>query len=243
MGTQFTSRLTRLDRRQIRDVIKSARESASTRTDVPLSKKQARLYAHEAVRGVLSVAGGRGLIEEFEQSVLFEEVLTWLKSLWNDASFNGFSTYIRKYKLEDESSPVPVLIAKLKEITDKYPTDPFRVPISIAAKSVMSAGVTTSKPGETQAQAYGRKLATLHVRDIILRYVSSFLYEVLARMAGMSDPESATGFVQDFIKHSPEEVGRIAKRVVKRLDAEGKINDVKRTREITIEELFKLIKP
>lgn len=243
MGTQFTSRLTKLDRRRILEEIQSARQSAVGGAGATLSKQQARAYAREAVRGVLGVAGGRGFLDEIERSVLFEEVLTWLKSLWNDASFNGFSTYIRKYELEGVPSPIPVLNAKLKEITDKYPTDPFRVPISNAAKSVLAKGLTSPTRGETQARAFGRKLATLHVRDVVLIYVSQFLYEAVTRMASMADPYSSSGAVQEFNSLSIEEFARIARRIVRRLDDEGRINDVMRTREITIEELGKLIRP
>jgi hypothetical protein len=225
------------------DEIQTARQAVVGGAGPALTKQQTRAYAREAVRGVLAIAGGRGFLDEIERSELFEEVLTWLKSLWNDAAFNGFSAYTKRYGLATEPSPFPVLNAKLKEITDRHPTDPFRVPISNAAKSVLLTGLGAPNPGETQAQAYGRRLGALHVRDVVLIYVRQFLYEAVTQIASRADPHSSSGVVSEFNTISVEEFARIAKRIVKRLDDEGRINDVKRTREITIEELGNLIRP
>jgi hypothetical protein len=247
MGTQFTSRLTKLDRQRILVEIQSARESVSPaggkRAPVPLTKQQARIYGQATVRGVLGVANARGFLTLFDQSPLFEEVLSWLKSLWNDAYHGGFKGHINKYGLEDVPSPVPTLNGKLKEIIDKHPTDPFRVPVSNAAKAILVKGVTTAKPGETQAQAYGRKLATLHVRDIVSRYINRFIHEALSQVISRADPESASGLVEEAITVSAEEAERLAKKIVNRIKDEGKLCNVKRTHEIVIEELGKIIGP
>ncbi|HKZ42611.1 MAG TPA: hypothetical protein VJ044_16730 [Candidatus Hodarchaeales archaeon] len=126
MGTQFTSRLKSSDCRRILTGIREARASVigSTKPGRPvvldissLPDSQVRKLGNATVGQVLAVADSHRFFEDFNQSTIFEEVLDWLKGLWKDAAYNGFQGIIRKYALEQSTTPVRELSGKLQELT------------------------------------------------------------------------------------------------------------------------------
>src|SRR5262249_10087652 len=146
-----------------------------------LSRAQRQRFGDTAVRQVLSVAADHSFFRIFEESQLFIDVLKWLQRLRNDAEFNGFGGIMKEYKMDSSVNPTGDLARKLKELTDKALGDSFRVASDIAAKAILAEAASRQVPprtGEGPARIFGRKLATLSVRDLVTRYIHSFVFEV-----------------------------------------------------------------
>jgi hypothetical protein len=211
-----------------------------------LSNVQRQRFGEAAIRQVLNVAADHGFFTVFEDSQLFIDVLKWLLRLRSDAEFTGFEGIIREYKMETSVNPVGDLARKLEELTNKARTDPFRVASTNAAKAILaetSLRRVLPKTGEAPARTFGRKLATLSVRDLVKLYIHRFVYEVLSKPMSMSDPASSATVVQEAIGEIQKATERIARKAVDQIIKEGKLNDPRRIHQIVIEGLMAYRRP
>lgn len=99
------------------------------------------------------------------------------------------------------------------------------------------------KPNDSQAQEFGKKLATFSLRDIITRYIKSFIYEFLSRIMSRVDPNQVERVVQEAVGLSEKTSNGIATRIVNRVVKEGKLADTPRIHETVVEELRRLTEP
>jgi hypothetical protein len=225
---------------------KGGGRTASAKRVKTLSGAQRQRFGDAAVGQVLRVAADRGFFSVFEESQLFVDVLKWILRLRSDAEFNGFEGIIREYKMEDSVNPIWVLARKQQELTDKGEADPFRVASTNAVKAILaetSLRKVPQKTGEGPARTFGRQLAIMSVRDLVTRYIHSFIYEVLSKSMSMSDPTSSATVVQEAIGEIRKATERIARKAVERIVKEGKLNDTLRIHQIVIEGLMEYRRP
>jgi hypothetical protein len=225
---------------------KGSSKTPSTKTVKTLSGAQRQRFGDAAVSQVLSVAADRGFFSVFEESQLFVDVLKWILRLRSDAEFNGFEGIIREYNMKDSVNPIGVLARKRQELTDKAKADPFRIASTNAVKAILvetSLRKVPQKTGEAPASTFGRQLAIMSVRDLVTRYIHSFVYEVLSKSMSMSDPTSSATVVQEAIVEIRKATERIARKAVDRIVKEGKLNDTLRIHQIVIEGLMEYIRP
>jgi len=200
-----------------------------------LSRGQLRQLSDVAIGQVMTVVEARGLFTVFEGRSIFEDILKWLKEIRNDAEFNGFKGIIKRYGMEESMNPVRDLTSQLTEIAEKAKLDPFRVAATTAAKAILAETVTrnvTPISGESQAQRYGRKLATLTLYDLVRRYINAFVFEVISRAVSMADPHGAAKIIRATIPEIQKTTERIARKAVDQIKREGKLCNVERTQQI-----------
>jgi hypothetical protein len=205
-----------------------------------LSGGQLRQLSDVAIGQVMTVVEARGLFTVFEGGAIFEDILKWLKERRNDAEFNGFKGIIKRYGMEASMNPVRDLTFQLTEIAEQAKLDPFRVAATTAAKAILAETVTRNVPpisGESQAQRYGRKLATLTLYDLVRRYINAFVFEVISRAVSMADPHGAAKIIRATIPEIQKSTERIAKKAVDQIKKEGKLCNVERTHQIVSEGL------
>lgn len=249
MGTQFSSRLrSPVKRAKIRDSIKSSLSAApkkpgrSTRDIELLSSLDQLKVGRLTVGGILNVAEDSDFFDLFAESQVFEEVLTWLRELWVDATANGFKDSIKDYKLEEASTPSLGLSNALREITKKNKSkDSFSVAASNAAMSILAqtAGRTAaSKDGDSQAKIYGKKLTLFSIEQLINQYIENFMTELLSKIIRMVNPDNPRDkLIQDAIKLSGKTSKQIARAVVKRIEENQKLRDIKYIHNAVVDEL------
>jgi hypothetical protein len=211
-----------------------------------LSSVQRQRFGEAAIRQVLNVAADHGFFTVFEDSQLFIDVLKWLLRLRSDAEFHAFEGIIREYGMANSVNPVGDLARKLEDLTNKARNDPFRVAATNAAKAILaetSLRRVPPKPSEAPARTYGRKLATLSLRDLVQLYIHRFVYEVLSKPMSMSDPASSATVVQEAIGEIQKATERIARKAVDQIVKEGKLNDPHRIHQIVIDGLSEYRKP
>jgi len=249
MGTQFAAKLTLSDRRQIREGIHSAfdligGQTVSRRT--PVTKEQERQLGAAAIREVIGVAEKRDFFEDFAASSVFVLVLEWLRKLHRDAKFNGFSGIIKEYELENRANPIPALVTALRNLVadaEKGAHDRFRVATSSAARSVLAYAISqqvvvgADAANDLPAQTLGKQLAGMNGKELVTRYVGSFINEVVSAILSSSDPQNADEPTQVALKFSEVEATRIAQQVGRRIEGKAKQNEPHAIQQIVLEEL------
>lgn len=256
MGTQFSSRLTTSDAHRIvagiqaarRAVVEPSRPAGKKRAVVgALSSTQQRKLGNATVAQVLLVAETHDFSSDFQKSDLFIQVLDWLKGLFTDAKFNGFEGVIDEYNLSNSRNPVPEFTRRLRELTtadEERKRDPFRVPVSNAARSVLADAASRQpgvQTGESPAKSFGRGLSLLHLKDLVDRYIRVFINDFLTSLMSRADPNQTEKAVQEAIELTSRTAERISKAIVKRVIDEGQIHESNRVREIVFEELHKIM--
>jgi hypothetical protein len=194
------------------------------------------------IGGILNVAEDSDFFDLFTQSKTFEEVLKWLRDLWIDASTNGFKDSIEEYKLEAALTPSAALSTALREITAKTKTkDSFSVAASNAARTILAQTASrsaASKPGDSEARIYGRKLATFSVEGLIYQYIDNFMTEFLQKIIVLVNPDNpADKLIKAALEVSGKSSKQIAKAVVRRIEQNHKLGDIKYIHEAVIDEL------
>jgi hypothetical protein len=270
MGTQFTSRLKASDRKRIYNGIvdslfdqiptapkpaKGAKPKAApakrpkkaaavAETVKSLSSTQRRRFGEAAVANVLNVAAGHGFFEDFEESHVFVDVLELLLRWRSDAEFNGFEGIIKEYGMEKSANASGDLARKLEAVANNNWTDPFRVASTFAAKAILvETSLLTVPPitDEAPARTFGRKLATLRVRDLVTTYIQRFVYEVLSKPLSMSDRSGGTVVVRTAMNEVQKTTERIARKAVDEIVKEGALHNSKRIHQIVIAALMEYI--
>ena len=161
MGSQFTSRWTGRQSAQVVSRVSAVR-SASIKGKKGgvdgLTAKQRRELGDSMLAEILSIAEQKQFGGEFEASQVFVETLDWLKWLHTDAQWDGCRKSVARYRLDEHSRPIPVLVRALRKIAsaEKYPRDRFRVASSEAARGVLAA-VAARAPAGASAGSLSRQ--------------------------------------------------------------------------------------
>jgi hypothetical protein len=254
MGTQFSSRLSDRDKQQILSTIRSLRLPAGsrrrgaggTRALKDLTPAERRELGRATVGQILAVAERHGFSEKFRSSDRFTKALEWLKGLRSDAAFSQFRTIIEQYQLAGLASPSAELTRQLRALlssTDEA-EDPFRVAVSNAARAVLSEAATRPAKREsddTEASFFGKRLASMPLRDLVARFSGAFVSEFLESLVHRADYQKADAFSSDAVELAREQAERIARRAVKRIEEEARLADTQRAHDIVFEELMQLL--
>lgn len=239
MGTQFSSRLSSAATSRLITGLRAARSELGGTTG---SEKNSRKKALEKayVVNILSVASGFDFLTDLEKSKCFETVLAWLRRIHSDARINGFKNTMKCFK--DPQNPVPSLGKMLKEITDNFAADPFRVSISKTAKSIIGQAASIDlkfEKEETEARSLGRKFGTLTGEHIVEHFVRGFLARFIESILDRADPDHCDKVITDAMKLSKKTVYRLALSTIQKTKSNGKLNDYRAIKSILIDELKK----
>ena len=246
MGTQFSSRLNESDKQRILAGLRSAWKQSGP-SEGRLTGPQRRRVADAQMRELLAVAERHHFFDDFLKSPLFVDVFEWLVKLQSDARFNEFRNKIEEYGLAETANPVAQLAQELRMLVDAEESekpDPFRASLSTAARIVLSETAARQVQGpaeESPAARFGRRLAASSLQDLVSRFVGAFIGEFFANLVSRADPAMSEKLVSDAVTLSREGAERIGKRVVNRIEKEGKLNQIQRIHEILVEELQKVL--
>jgi len=250
MGTQFASRLTPRDTERVLAGVRTAWQTVSperprrgTPAGQALPPADRRRLGDLTVASVLQVAETHALSTDFRQSPVFIPVLDWLKGLVTNAKYNGFRGVINDYGLEDTVSPSSELMRRVEDVittAERGERDAFRSAIKAAARGVVArvlAKPLSGRPNESAARFMGRRFATMEIKEVVDHYIRNFVFSFVETLLDRADPHSEEKLVygsKDAVLGAAE---RMARRAARKAEAEGKLTDSRRVREIVFEEL------
>jgi hypothetical protein len=118
--------------------------------------------------------------------------------------------------------------------------DPFRVAASNAARGflvdIINVSVDT-KPGASQAEILGKKVATFEIREIVVKFITRFIFEFISDIMNKADPSDIEGLIKEVIGPVEHAINRMAKRAVEKIHMEEKLCNTSRIHQIVLEEL------
>jgi hypothetical protein len=169
--------------------------------------------------------------------------LSYFKEMQKDARYNGFQGFIKKLALAKLGNPISRLVSSLKKLTfpeEDGKIDPFRVATSIAARGLLVEVINVNietEPKDSQAEILGKKLATLEIRDIVVRFIKRFIFGFISDIMKKADPNDVEGLIEEVIGLVEDTTVRIAKRAVEKIDKEENLCNTSRIHQIVTEEL------